>query len=151
MAITSLNIYCHPPSQVTHVNQPMQSPFFRKAWACFAKPCCCEGFLWERCVSSRCFLHSLTRRENWVPLERSVQLSTIIKMWQSQAGSHCLTVHHFARLPQGNSLQPGNTKIEHPLHARCYPAPLWQSARAHLTAYQPEPDILGKAGRNPEN
>lgn len=114
----------HLPSWLMHVNQPMQSPCFRKVWACSAKFSCCEGFLRERCVSCRCFLHILTRRENWLPLGRSVQLSTVTKTWQSQAGSHCLTVHYFARLPQGRSLQPGNPKIEYPSPAKCYPARL---------------------------
>lgn len=108
------------------VSQTTKSPFFRKVCAHSVKLSFSEGFLRDRGMWAAgvfCTL-TLTRGKNLLSLGTLVQISTITKMWLSQANLCCLTGHHFAKLPWGHSLQADNPKIEYSFLARCYPAPL---------------------------
>lgn len=149
MHITSLSTYCHPPSpSLTHSGQLYYAkPIFQEGLGMQ----CGTAFLWgiphrERCVSCRCFLHTLARGKNLLPLGMLIWLSTVSKMWLPQTGLCCLTGHHFAKLLWGHSLQPSNPEI-------CLPDVIQLLFRAicKRSVYQHEPDISERAGRNPES
>lgn len=99
------------PSLIYECQSTYAKFIFQEGFGCSVKLSCCERILRHRCLICRCFLNILMRAEVWLPLGRLVQLSTIIREWQSEAGSPPLTIQHFTSLPQGQSLHPCNAKI----------------------------------------